>query len=205
MDRCSIGSRHYNNIRLWFLASFDSGQLTTCCGIWMSGGLDPDFSWHSLVLPNFSWSFESSCLSQSAFRGYIFKGIVMILPKKDIFGDVLRNMAKLICILLTTQFSPVFSVVPFWLRNPSLLSPMHHSSSLAPPEQVSFIITISYFLKDFSMVSTTLWRLVSRELVLLSVVSPNVSTFPISRSPILLFSNITGKTEVQKQWRGKKL
>lgn len=46
--------------------------------------------------------------------------------KKDTFGPVVRIMTKLSCIHTDTLFSPVFSVVSFWLRNPSPLPLMNH-------------------------------------------------------------------------------
>lgn len=114
-------------------------------------------------------------------------------------------MPKFICILKTTEFSPVFSVVAFWLGNsillqctrflPKLLQNRYFSTS----QSLTSLRTLlclqqpyrSWFLGTFYLLSV------------LTLDNSHASTFPISRSPILLFSSITGKTEVPKQRKGK--
>lgn len=92
-------------------------------------------------------------------------------------------------------------------------SPMHHISSPSPPEQVSFSGTTcpGPFMQPLPWGFNNLWRLVSRELGLYCIIccqSHHLITlmslpFPPLVHLTLLFSGITGKTEVHKQRKEK--
>lgn len=130
-------SYHLNCFAHWLVADFTitldfvSWQTLTLmidCMLrnWILGALDVWFC----GIYQFSW-ISIRDLSLHIFHSLPLEAkfsriLEWFSQKKDTFGTAARNVTKLIWIHIDTAFSLVFSVVCFWLRNPSPLCLMHH-------------------------------------------------------------------------------
>lgn len=179
----------------YMLRNWTLGALDFCfCGIYQ-------FSWTSIRA--LSLHIFQSLPLEAEFS----KILKWFSQKKDTFRTVVRNMTKSICIHIGTGFSPVFSVVSFWLKNPSFFSmitifpQLLQRRCLSSSPSLTSLRTPLWFQQPYSS-----WFLGNLYYHLLSLLTFGISTghtFSISRLLISLFSGITGKTKVHKKWKGK--